>query len=197
MATKNPFDEIRLTAGGQDKSYQWYRQQIENLGKKIPSSQVKNQILKDSKLTTNIMPGGMYLFYYDPKHKDTLPYYDRFPLILPFRKVQGGFYGINLHYLPYLLRFKILRALSDYTINKSDDTRIRLSWKLLESLSRLEPAKHAVKHYLNDHVRSRFYKIDYVDWITASQLPIEGFVGAQKTKVWRDTVNKMNAHPAP
>lgn len=197
MATKNPFDDIRVTDATRDKSYQWYRQQIAALGKKIPQSQVKNKILKDTTLTTNIMPGSMYLFYYDPKHKDTLPYYDRFPLILPFRKVQGGFYGINLHYLPYLLRFKILRALSDYEINTSDDTRVRLSWRLIDSISKFEPARHAVKHYLNDHVRSRFYKIDYVDWVTVSQLPIEGFVGAQTNKIWRDTIGKMNAHQTP
>jgi hypothetical protein len=71
-------------------------------------------------------------------------------------------------------------------VNNSGDTKIRLSWKLLDSISKLEPAKFAVKHYLNDHVKTRFYKIQYQDWVTASQLPIEKFVGAQKTKVWQD-----------
>ena len=91
-----------------------------------------------------------------------------------------------------MLRFRILKILSDYTINNSTDTRVRLSWKLLNSISRLEPAKMAVKHYLNNHVQSRFHKIEYDDWITASQLPIEQFVGSNKTNIWRDTVNKMS-----
>ena len=128
----------------------------------------------------------MYLFFYDPKHKDTLPYYDRLPLVLPFRKVPDGFYGINLHYLPYMMRFKILGLLSEYETGKDEDTRIQLSWRLLNASSRLHPAKFAVKHYLNSHVKSRLYKIPYTDWITASQLPVEKFVGAQKTKVWQD-----------
>ena len=182
MATDNPFATIRINAAGEEKSYQWYRQQVQKLGRFASA----NQVIKDTPMVSSILPGEMYLFYYDPKYKNTLPYYDRLPLVLPFRKVPNGFYGINLHYLPYLLRFKILETLSNYTVNNSGDTKIRLSWKLLDSISKLEPAKFAVKHYLNDHVKTRFYKIQYQDWVTASQLPIEKFVGAQKTKVGQD-----------
>jgi hypothetical protein len=181
MAT-NAFETIRLNAAGEEKSYQWYRQQISSLGKLSNT----NQVLKDTQVATRIIPGEMYLFYYDPKHKDTLPYYDRLPLVLPFRKVADGFYGINLHYLPYMMRFKILGLLSEYATGKDEDTRIQLSWRLLNASSRLNPAKFAVKHYLNSHVKSRLYKIPYNDWVTASQLPVEKFVGAQKTKVWQD-----------
>jgi hypothetical protein len=182
MANKNPFETIRLNAAGQEKSYQWYRQQIGNMGKFATA----NQTLRDTPMVSSITPGEMYLFYYDPKYKDELAYYDRLPLVLPFRKVPGGFYGINLHYLPYLMRFRILQKLSEYSVNNSSDTRIRLSWNLLNSTSKLQPAKFAVKHYLNAHVQTRFYRIQSDDWITASQLPIEKFVGAQKTKVWQD-----------
>jgi hypothetical protein len=181
MAT-NAFETIRLNAAGEEKSYQWYRQQIASLGKLTNT----NQILRDTKIATRLIPGEMYLFYYDPKYKDTLPYYDRLPLVLPFRKVPDGFYGINLHYLPYMMRFIILGLLSDYSTGKDEDTRIQLSWRLLNASSRLHPAKFAVKHYLNSHVKSRLYKIPYTDWVTASQLPVEKFVGAQKTKVWQD-----------
>jgi hypothetical protein len=183
MATKSPFETIRLNAGGQEKSYQWYRQQVLNLGKMASST---GQVLRDTPMVTTIMPGEMYLFMYDPKFKNKLPYYDRLPLVLPFRKVPGGFYGINLHYLPYLMRFRILDILTQYAITTNEDTRVKLSWKLLDATSRLRPAKFAVKHYLNDHVKSRFYKINYKDWVTASQLPVEKFVGAQKTAVWQD-----------
>ena len=93
MAAKNPFDEIRLSSQGQDKSYQWYRQQVANLGRLANT----NQVLKDTKMVDRIYPGDMYLFFYDPKMKDTLPYYDRMPLVLPFSLVTDGFYGINLH----------------------------------------------------------------------------------------------------
>ena len=184
MATKNPFDQIRLSAAGQDKSYQWYRQQVSALGR-LSST---NQVLKDTKMVNRILPGEMYLFFYDPKFKNVLPYYDRMPLVLPFRVVNDGFYGINLHYLPYMMRFNILGALSEFATGEQNDpnTRIQLSWNLLTASSRLAPVKFAVKHYLNAHVKSNFYKIDYTDWVTASQLPVEKFVGAQKNKVWQD-----------
>ena len=187
MATKNPFESIRLNADGQEKSYQWYRQQVSTLGR-LSST---NQALKDTPMVSTILPGDMYLFFYDPKMKKDLPYYDRMPLVLPFRKVQDGFYGINLHYLPYLMRFKILEILSKYEVEKNGDKRIQLSWQLLDATAKLSPAKFAVKHSLNAHVRSRFYKIGSDDWVTASQLPLEKFVGAQKTKVWQDATRSQ------
>ena len=117
MAAKNPFDAIRLSSQGQDKSYQWYRQQVANLGRLANT----NQVLKDTKMVNRIYPGEMYLFFYDPKMKDILPYYDRMPLVLPFNLVQDGFYGINLHYLPYMMRFNILGALSNLAIEEKNN----------------------------------------------------------------------------
>jgi hypothetical protein len=144
-------------------------------------------------LTNRLRPGFMYLYHYDPKHKDKLPYYDTFPLTLPYKLVPGGFMGLNLHYMPYMMRFRVLGKLHEYALNDKNDitTRIRLSWSLLSGVSQLKPLAACVKHYLNDHVTSRFLLIPYPDWLVASQLPIEGFVGAQKTTVWRDTRGKI------
>lgn len=40
--------------------------------------------------------GRMYHFRYDPKGKETLPYYDTFPLIFMVGPAAGGFYGIRV-----------------------------------------------------------------------------------------------------
>ena len=86
-----------------------------------------------------------------------------------------------------MMRFNILGALSNLAIEeKNNSTRLQLSWNLLTSVVKLNQVKFAVKHYLNAQVQSRFYKIEYPDWVTASQLPVEKFVGAQKNKVWQD-----------
>lgn len=187
MAT-NPFDVIRSKVGDKERSVQWYQSQVSKLG-----TINTNQLLRQGKLTTQIFPGFMYLFAYDPKMKDTLPYYDRFPLVLPFRKVPGGFYGINMHYIPYLLRVRMLRFLHQYASDQNMDekTRLRLNWRLLESSSRLKPMQVSVKHYLLEHVRTRFLKIPYNDWVIASQLPVDRFVGAKRDQVWRDTRKKI------
>lgn len=185
MATKNPFEQIRVRAGDTAKSVQWYQTQIKQLGSIRPSKLMSNS----TNLVTKIRPGNLYMFFYEAKLKDKLPYYDQFPLVLPFRMVQGGFYGINLHYLPYMARFKLLGILSDYANDDAmnEDTRLLLSWKLLNGSSKLAMIKPCVKHYLNDQLQSRFLQIKYPDWTVASQLPVERFVGAGKSEVWRDS----------
>ena len=152
MATKSPFETIRLNAAGQEKSYQWYRQQVLNLGRNASST---GQVLRDTPMVTNIMPGEMYLFMYDPKHKDTLPYYDTMPLVLPFRQLPDGFLGINLHYLPYLARFNLLGELSKLATDKNMDenTRIKISWQILNSSTSYTMATACVKHYLKNQIK--------------------------------------------
>jgi len=181
----NPFENIRTKAGDTDRSLDWYRSQVKNLSGLSPNKLMTNTV----DMTARVLPGNMYMFFYDAKLKDKLPYWDSFPLVLPFRKVQDGFYGINLHYLPYGARFKLLGALHQYASDEkvNEDTRIRVNWRVLSSLSRIAPIKHAVKHYLDEHVQSRFLQIKYPDWVTASLLPVERFEGANKQKVWADS----------
>lgn len=188
MAT-NIFSNIKNTADQSEKSFRWFQAQVKKLGDRVTPQQIMRE---GTNLRNNIAPGDMYLFMYDPKFKATLPYYDTFPLILPFNVVKDGFYGINLHYMPYMMRFKLLQALSELANNDKNDetTRIKISWSILNQFVRIAPIGACVKHYLNNHVKTRFLKINYPDWITASQLPIENFVGARKEVVWRDTRNK-------
>lgn len=183
----NPFDKIKVNAAGVEKSFQWYREQVRKLG-----TINVNKILREGKKANLIFPGEMYIFKYDAKTKDTLPYYDMYPLVLPFRKMENGFLGVNLHYMPYGARFFTLKQLSKFTTDRSldEDTRVRLSWRLLESSIKFDAARACVKHYLSDFLQTRLTKIPYPDWIIASQLPVEGFIGAPKSTVWRDTREK-------
>jgi len=183
----NPFDTIRASAAGMEKSVQWYQAQIRKLG-----TVNTNKILRDGEKVNVIFPGEMYLFKYDPKTKEQLPFYDTFPLVLPFRKVPNGFLGINLHYLPYGLRMFTLKQMDQFVNNKRMDetTRVRLSWRLLESSIKFAPAKACVKHYISEYLETRLMKIPYPDWIVASQLPVERFIGAPKASVWMDTRRK-------
>jgi hypothetical protein len=184
----NIFKTVSMKAGDAQKSYTWYRNQVRNLGSGVSGL----QLIRNETLTNRIKPGEMYLFMYDPKHKDTLPYYDAMPLVLPFRQLPDGFLGINLHYLPYLARFNLLGALSNLATDKNmnEKTRIQISWQILNGSTKYLAATACVKHYLNDHLRTRFLKIDYQDWVTAAMLPVENFKKAKKEVVWQDTKNK-------
>jgi hypothetical protein len=68
-------------------------------------------------LTENSI-GKMYSFVYDPKTKEQLPYYDIYPLVFPIEYYNDGFLGINLHYLPPVLRARLMDALYE-TINNT------------------------------------------------------------------------------
>ncbi len=166
----------------------WFRASA----KKINSVNDK-RIMKDKERLTNRMGrysiGRMYMFYYDPKTKDQLPYWDRFPLIFPIEMYPDGFLGINLHYLPPLLRARLMNALY-MTLNNEkfdDTTRLRISYSILKSASRFKFFEPCVKRYLFSHVRSRYYYVAPSEWDMALMLPTERFVGAQKAKVFRES----------
>ena len=137
------------------------------------------------------LPGRMFMFFYDAKHKATLPYYDRFPLILMVESAspKKGFYGLNFHYLDYRKRAILLSRLLQYSNNKKYDesTRLRLSYKLLKGASRLEAFKPCFKHYLPSQIKSQIKMVPADYWETALFFPSEQFKGASKSSVFSDS----------
>lgn len=153
----------------------WFRSAAQRMKKKLdPASLIAAESMRQ---TSTIMVGSMYLFEYDPKHKDTLPYYDTFPLIFPFNKVEGGFYGINLHYLPPQLRAKLMDTLYEFANNQKYDesTKLAINYKILATCARSKYIAPCVKHYLDDHVRSKFMYIYPTEWDVALFLPLARF----------------------
>jgi len=165
----------------------WLREQAQSVHNVSNPKQLLSK--QTDRMVSAVTVGRMYLFMYNPKMKDELPYYDRFPLIFPFKRVQGGFYGINMHYLPHMLRAKLMDSLYTLANNKNydDSTKLRLSYQILNSASKFKYFEPCVKHYLNSHVQTRFLWVPADQWETALFLPLERFVGATKQQVWRDS----------
>lgn len=141
------------------------------------------------KLVSRPIPGDLYLYLYDPKTKDSLPYYDTAPLVIPFRGAKGGWYGINLHYLPPLMRMQLLGRLMDFSTTGNaitDNTRLRLKWSMLNKMAESPMIEFATKRYLYSHVKSRFLMINPTDWKKVIVLPIESFEKATTSKVYAD-----------
>jgi hypothetical protein len=145
------------------------------------------------KAVRSVEVGNMYLFNYDPKHKKTLPFYDRFPLIFMIGGAPGGFMGINMHYLPLTLRAKLMDALYDLSTDSryDENTRLRVSYNLLKRAAKYNAFKPCVKHYLGNHVKSSFIKIDAAEWDIALFLPLQRFVKANKETVYADSRQKI------
>jgi hypothetical protein len=170
------------------KSRAWFDQEVIKLTKQrvTPKKILAGDV---TELKTRIVPGSLYLYMYDPKYKDELPYYDRFPLVLPYDTVPGGFIGLNLHYIPYHLRMQLLNRLMQFATNQkmSETTRIKYSWATVQSAARFNAAKPCIKQYLTNHVVSPFRKIHPENWATAMMLPVEQFVGENKITVWKES----------
>jgi hypothetical protein len=150
-----------------------------------------HKMLKDERLTKKPRPrkGEMYMFVYDPKGRKTLPYYDRFPLTILVEKAPGGFYGLNLHYLPLKQRAMFLDRLSAIANNQRYDetTRLKLNYALLKAAKKYKYFKPCFKHYLTAHIDSRIMKVEASEWDIAIFLPTENFAKKKKQFVWRES----------
>jgi hypothetical protein len=121
----------------------------------------------------------MYFFWYDPKHKDTLPMYDRFPLVFPIERYPDGFLGLNLHYLSFNERSALLNSLMKFRNNNNMNatTKLRVTYDLLNSTSRIAGAmRPCIKRYLFTQVRSSFVEVTADEWDKAMQLPVAVWV---------------------
>ena len=172
-----------------DAAREWYRQQAKDTTR--PQSRPEKMIKEMGKERARgrFELGNMYMFNYDPKHKDTLPYYDRFPLIFPINRAKGGFMGINMHYLPPVLRAKLMDALYETSNNKYYDetTKLKLSYQTLAGASKFKEFKPCIKHYLTVQLRSRLIYISPTEWDVALFLPTARFVGATQSQVFKDS----------
>jgi hypothetical protein len=172
------------------ESQTWFRRRLASMRPNRASLMKDNQV----NLQTRIGPGTMAMFYYDPKHKETLPYYDRFPLIILVDRVKGGFHGLNLHYLPPTLRAKFLDGLMDNLNNKLYDetTRFKVNYQMLQRAAKLKYFKACYKMYLNDHVRSKFAEIEAPEWEIATFLPTADFEKSTRANVYKDSRRLIN-----
>ena len=160
------FDKILDTTTG-PKSYDWYKKQVSKM-----TTPGARSLINKGKATLRPKYGVMNLFGYDPKHKATLPYYDRFPLIMPLEAAKGGFYGLNFHYLQPGARVAFLRQLSKYASDNNYDKKTRYQ---LPNLSGTY-YKRTVKHYLFNQVRTSFLNITADEMAIAIFLPVARFI---------------------
>ena len=168
------------------ESMDWFRRKAQSMGR-VNRRQLMNQ--DPVELRNRGVLGNMYMYFYDPKTKDTLPYYDSFPLTIVVGPATGGFYGLNLHYLPPVLRARMLDGLMDITNNKKYDetTKFQVRYNMLQRTSKLKYFKPCFKHYLNEHVRSRFALVPAPEWEIATFLPTADFQKSGKSAVYKDS----------
>lgn len=170
------------------QSRQWFRRYIRKNLKTVRQP----RIMQGAKFKNEPIFGDMLMFVYDAKHKATLPYYDKFPLVFMFNDAKGGWRGLNMHYLPPALRVilftELLKLRNEKRYRKS--TRLKMTWDLLNSFAGHPYVQPCVKHYLASHVRSKFVVVDPQVWEIVLSLPLERFT-VDNAKVWADSQKKI------
>lgn len=164
-----------------NKSEKWFK---ETLAKGVRG----HQVVKPE-------PGKLYAFIYDAKHKDKLPYWDKYPLIIFLgvskSKVAGTtlFHGLNLHYVPPKARQEFLEDLlkrHSTTTTITNNTKLKVDWSKVKGF---QGADQMIKAYLPSHVKGRFVEIKPSDWSNVVLMPLQQFVSQGKrfaaSKVWK------------
>ena len=191
MADKVATDFISKVKAKGKQAMSWFKDIVKKTrAAAFPAATGRSDIMSDRNTGVQAMPtiGRLYLFQYDAKWKDILPYWDVWPLIFPFDLAANGFYGINLHYLPPNARIDLMLRLikaQGGSGNLTEKYKLKLSYNIITSYP---PARPCIKRYLFSHVQGRgFYGIKGEDWSYAASLPLQKFKGASETTVWGDS----------
>ena len=187
-------------------SMRWYAQQAKLMGKQgYTSKRLLSGISGDWAQVP--IPGKLYMYAYDAKHKATLPYWDKYPLTFPFKLVKDGLpykrvvseeekrieairgvtpnvseYSVD----SYAYRIKILNDLVGIKLRStSKHYKLQLSWELISSVAKYQPLQSCVHRYLYSQLRTGLRIIHSSDWATAMMLPTHKFIGASPSYVWK------------
>ena len=162
-------DPLKDKQGGIRKSVDWYRRNIADLGNRATAA----ALMRSGKLNGIPSKGRLNFFFYDPKYKQVLPLYDRFPLVLPLETIPGGFMGLNFHYIRPVQRISLLNNLQRYASGgMKPSTRIDATY---DGIKNVRIARNTVKKYLYGHVRSSFLRVDFDEAALAVMLPVQQF----------------------
>ena len=168
MAT-SILDPLRDRQGGVKKSADWYRKNVATLRDRVTAA----ALMRSGKLNGIPSRGRLNFFYYDPKYKQVLPLYDRFPLVLPLETIPGGFMGMNFHYIRPVQRISLLNNLQRYASGgMKSTTRIDATY---DGIKNVRIARNTIKKYLYNHVRSSFLRVDFDEAALAVMLPVQQF----------------------
>ena len=181
MAVSKYIQSVVKAAKGRPRSTDWFRDKIKEFGQ--PGAM---DLIRDGKQKRTPFFGRLNMFFYDPKLKTKLPYYDTFPLVLPLERYPDGFLGINFHYLPINLRIRLLDRMVDFSNNTEFDesTTLDVDYTGVKGIRLVKPT---LKRYLSGRVKTNFRRIDADEFTVATLLPVQRFKKASDQEVYRDS----------
>lgn len=187
---ENPFKSTHFRKEEIRDARNWFRERVNSLSKKS----IKGTNMSDLRYRGDVpLPGRMVYYAYKAKNEDTLPYYDKFPLIIVVDENNKYIQGLNLHYLPPKLRHSLMARLMDTVNNNKFDktTKFNLTYNILKAAAKYRFFKPCLKLYLKSHIKSKIMIIRPQQWHKAVLLPTANFKGAGQATVWADSKAKF------
>ena len=192
MADKIATDFLTNIKAKSGEAIKWFRDIVMQTRRKVlPAATGRREFTRERSIElTRTRPtwGKMYLFQYQAKWDEKLPYWDMWPLIFPFKYTKNGFYGINLHYLAPNdrtdLMIRLIKAQGG-SGNLTERYKLRLSYDII---TKFKPAIPCIKRYLFGQVRGTgMYGIGGEDWSYAAALPLQKFQKQSAKYVWNQS----------
>ena len=186
-------DAVRSGTVGKEvkRSTKWFHDKIKGL-----KGEVRNRFsstnaakfyresekINDAVFKRRVSLGDLFCYYYNPKYRKTLPYYDMFPMIMLLSAEKETFLGINFHYL----RPKWRAILLDRVTAKIGGGIPK--WSKLRNIKQIAPT---IKRYRFDHIMRKVVPIEEDEQEIAIFLPTERFKKSGKAKVWSESERKF------
>lgn len=174
--------------------YDWFRKTINKTITKSDYDQLRQKIVTDPYRQSNsLFLGKLYFFFYNqPDYRNTLPFYDTFPLLLLLRRTKNHIFGINLHYIPPKRRLVKFLELLKYTSNSqlTEGTRIILPYSKMKTDNNWKIFKSCFRQYKINKISGNLINISAPDWPIAVNLPVERFKKKGKREIWSQTIEE-------
>lgn len=174
-----------------EQALSWFRRKVGQF--KYSGQQLKRAGVVGTPVDPENNTGDFFTFEYDPKLKDQLPYWDRFPFVLVLGPANNGFYGINFHYLQPTIRADLFQNLQSFLVEDYwiSNQKIAATYEMLSSYSRFDAFRPCFKHYLYDHVGNMSIKIYPIEWQVALFLNIDQFQKMKRETVWKHSKSQI------
>ena len=119
----------------------------------------------------DVMVGKFYLFEYDPRTKQQLARWDKYPLVLVTNIYEDGFMGANFHYTTPKQRMVLAKRFLN--------NNVRIPFKLLH-------------RYIISRADNLFFEVPESELVEFAALPIEQFYDGQNRFVSKKKVQQGN-----
>ena len=182
---KKRINELSKEHGGKKKaraySEKWFEDGISD--RKVTEAQITRD---------RFVAGKIYVFGYDPKYKNELPWFDQNPIVLAIEPVDKNDFGINLNLLPVPFKEKLLDDLYTHmggfitsTTNEKSNAIKQMPLKISYQGMKIYLEKFGYEFALRQYIPSRKINQAVVSYSKWPEIALCNFMELNGTNIVR------------